>query len=446
MISFPPFHNNNWRATQSRIWSLAWPIMLSNITVPLLGLVDTAILGHLDSASHLSAVAIGNQAFVLLFWSMGFLRMGTTALTARASGTQNHALAMRQLELALWTSLPAILFVLALAFLLWPWLLLWITPQQELQQEAQHYLSIRLWSTPATLGQYVLLGWFIGLGKTRIPLILLTSSNLVNLVCNYLLVYEFGMTSDGVALGTVIAEYSALLMALGFARELGWRGFGKRPAWPDIKPLFNINRHLFVRTLILLSTFAVFTAHGAQQSELLLATNAVFIALLLLISNALDGFAHAAEVMVGQSLGQQHEPITRLAILLTGVNSALMAILLTLIFLLSGDQLLALLTSNTELSPLLARYQYFLFFLPLAGFVSYWLDGVMLGAADSSLMRNSMAAAAFLVFHPATLLLSGWGNTGLWWALYAFLMARAIFMIPGCVKLYQKPSSFATRH
>lgn len=437
----------NWSATQSRIWALAWPIMLSNITVPLLGLVDTAILGHLDDAVHLGAVAVGSQLFILLFWSFSFLRMGTTALTARASGARLRGddtnTVIRQLQYSLWLLMPLIVLVIVLGYFLWPLALPWMAEDADIRSGAMTYLSIRLWSTPAVLGQYVLLGWFIGLGKTRIPLILLTLSNLVNAALNYLFVFHFDMTVDGVALGTVIAEYSALILALWFARQHGWKaksgGLGQRPSWQQLKPLLSINHHLFVRTLVLLSTFAFFTAQGAKQGELVLAANAVLISLLLLISNALDGFAHAAEVMVGQSHGAKQPKVLQQAIKLTGINILLMAILLTLVFIGLDDSLFLLLTDNPLLLPVLHEYRYFLFFLPLVGMAGYWLDGVFVGAGASADMRNAMIAAVVLVFYPLCWLLQDYQNWGLWWAFYAFTLARALFMANKFLTLYKAP-------
>ncbi|KZZ45178.1 hypothetical protein A3759_10225 [Thalassolituus sp. HI0120] len=459
MASAAPANQTSVAATQGRIWSLAWPIMLSNITVPLLGLVDTAILGHLDDAVHLGAVAVGSQLFILLFWSFSFLRMGTTALTARAAGAfkiknsgdrqlnPSNDQRLRQLQLGLWMLLPLIPAVMLLGFMLWPLALPLMADNAVIQQGALDYLMIRVWATPAVLGQYVLLGWFIGLGKTRIPLILLTVSNIINAALNYVFVFQLDMTADGVALGTVVAEYSALILGLVFAIQQGFAGLGKRPDWLQLKPMLSINQHLFVRTLMLLSTFAFFTAQGAQQGELILAANAVLISLLLLIANALDGFAHAAEVLVGQSLGAKQTQPLRQAIRLTGLNSFLTALALCLLFWLFGQQLFRLLTDNPQLLPVLDQYRWFLFLLPLVGMPSYWLDGVMVGSGQSKIMRNAMIAAVLLVFYPLWWLFSETltqtdTNFGLWWAFYAFTLARAAFMGNEFLTLYKKPGLF----
>jgi len=473
MTSAAPIQPKPLPATQGRIWALAWPIMLSNITVPLLGLVDTAILGHLDDARHLGAVAVGSQLFILLFWSFSFLRMGTTALTAKAAGavlrnqpsrsstasqttpsqitTASQTTAsvpyVAPLQRGLWLVLPLIPLVMLAAYLLWPLILPLLSDQADINHGAMTYLSIRLWATPAVLAQYVMLGWFIGLGKTHIPLIMLTVSNVLNAVLNYVLVFHLGMTADGVALGTVIAEYSAVVLALWLARDYGFRGLGKRPTWLQLQPMMRINRHLFVRTLLLLSTFTFFTAQGAQQGELILAANAVLISLLLLIANALDGFAHAAEVLVGQSLGAHQRTPLRQAIRLTGINSTLMALLLCLVFWLSGETLFRLLTDNPQLLPVLQQYQWFLIFLPLIGMPSYWLDGIFIGAGQSQSMRNAMLLAVLLVFYPLWLGLSAilpptHTNVALWWAFYGFTLARAGFMGNKFLTLYKKPETF----
>ena len=429
-------------ATQRRIWMLAWPIMLSNITVPLLGLADSAVLAHLPDPKHLGAVAIGAQLFTLLLWSFGFLRMGTTAVTARAAGAQQQAQVIESLQHSLWLVLPICLLVMAAAFIALPWLLPLMGGSDNVQSGAAEYLSIRLLSAPAVLAQYVLTGWFIGLGKTRIPLLILTLVNSLNAVLDYLLVFHAGMTSDGVALGSVLADYSGLAAALYFARRHGLQSLGVRPPLITLRPLLRINRHLFVRTLCLLLVFAFFTAQGARMGELTLATNALLITALLLISNALDGFAHAAESLTGHSLGQADSGQLRQTLLLTGLNMLGLAATLTLALWLAGPYLLSLMTSQPELLPQLQRYQHYLFWLPLVGVTSYWLDGVFIGAQASAAMRNAMLAAALLVFLPVWWLSREWGNDGLWWSFYAFLTARALFAINTFLTLWRRPQNF----
>lgn len=431
--------------TQRRIWALAWPVMLSNITVPLLGLVDTAILGHLPDAVHLGAVAVGSQLFTLLLWSFGFLRMGTTALTARTWGQQANP--VQVLQHALWLAGPVLLLVLLAAACALPWLLPLLSGNQSgangaIEQGAAGYLLIRLFAAPAVLAQYALTGWFIGLGRTRIPLLVLTVANLVNALLDYLFVFHLHMTSEGVALGSVIADYCALLLALTCARRNGFHGIGPWPGAGALRPMLKVNRHLFVRTLCLLAVLAFFTAQGARQGELILAANAVLISLLMLISNALDGFAHAAEALTGQALGRRDSLAVQRTIVLTGVNMLLMALLLSLLFILGSQQLWPLLTDNPELLPVLQRYQWFLFLLPLAGFPSFWLDGIFIGAQATAAMRNAMIGAALLVFLPIWWLTQSLGNDGLWWAFYSFLGARALLVSGKFLTLFRHSPNF----
>jgi|TARA_R110001583_G_scaffold53420_1_gene164798 MATE family multidrug resistance protein len=451
-------------ATQGRILALAWPIMLSNITVPLLGLVDTAILGHLDDVTYLGAVAIGSQLFTFMLWSFGFLRMGTTALTAQAYGrdtiTQEVNGVFDVLKNALWLALPLALLIAVIAQFMIPWLLplfgdTQISNNSLLQTHAQQYIEIRLFSVPAVLLQYTLVGWFIGLGKTRIPLLMLTSANLVNALLDYLFVYHLNMTSDGVAWGSVIGDYSASIIGVICV----WRYYQQnhqnnsssissavlwlqRPHWQAIAPLVRINHQLFIRTLCLLSVFAFFTAQGARQGEEILAVNAVFITLLLLISNALDGFAHATESLIGQALGCARADLLKRILWLSGSNMVTMAALLSIGFFSFGPTLLSVLTNNPGLLPRLEEYQGFLFLLPLVGVASYWLDGIFIGAARTALMRNAMLAAALLVFLPLWWLLLPFSNYGLWLAFYGFLVARALFMLHGFLTLWRYPKKF----
>tara|TARA_B100001109_G_scaffold104011_2_gene85034 strand:- start:161313 stop:162737 length:1425 start_codon:yes stop_codon:yes gene_type:complete len=425
---------------QRRIWALAWPVMLSNITVPLLGLVDSAVLGHLPDAVHLGAVAVGAQVFTLLFWSFGFLRMGTTSLTARAYGQQSNP--VQVLQQALWLIIPVLALVLTCALIAVPLLLPLMGGSAEIQSGAREYLLIRLTAAPAVLGQYVLTGWFIGLGRTRIPLIVLTVANLLNAVLDYFLVFHLHMTSDGVALGSVIADYSGLAVGLWFAHRHGLVSLGKMPSLTLLKPMLRINRHLFIRTLLLLGVFAFFTAQGARQGELVLAANAMLISLLMLISNGLDGFAHAAETLTGQSLGgKQTEAVIR-TVRLTGINMLFMALLLTLAFALSGSYLFRLLTDNPALLPVLHEYRWFLFFLPLMGMPGFWLDGIFIGAQATAQMRNAMILSVLVMFLPLWLLTREWGNTGLWLAFYAFMLGRALFMSGTFLTLLRRPQNF----
>jgi MATE family multidrug resistance protein len=442
---------------QKRILQLAWPIMLSNITVPLLGLVDTAVLGHLSEVSYLGGVALGGQVVTLLLWSFGFLRMGTTALSAHATGANqvgglNHQGSIERvlqnaLLMALFISVPLMVF----AYVTLENMIAFMGGSETIQVLAVEYASIRLAATPAVLIQYVLIGWFIGRGETKVPLILLMASNSLNALLDVVLVYGYGLTSDGVAWATLCADYFAASIGLYWAYRTVTKAHSNRlslnwPNWQELKPLININHQLFIRTLCLLSVFIFFTAQGAKQGDLVLAVNAIMLTLLLLISNALDGFAHAAESLVGQSLGAKKFDQLRQSIWLTGTNAFVIALIMVAGFAWQGDNLMGLLTNQQDVLAIAVEYSPWLIWLPLIGFSSYWLDGIFIGMQASAQMRNSMLLAATVVFLPVWFLTQQLGNHGLWLAFYAFLFARSLFMLPAFLTILNKHQLFAGKN
>lgn len=439
---------------QKRIVQLAWPIMLSNITVPLLGLVDTAVLGHLEDVSYLGAVALGGQVVTLLLWSFGFLRMGTTSLSAHATGAaqaqgdRTERILQNALLMALFISIPLMLF----AFSTLEYIIAFIGGSPLVQTLAVEYASIRLMATPAVLIQYVLIGWFIGRGETKVPLLLLIVSNSINALLDVVLVYGYSFTSDGVAWATLCADYSAASLGLYWAAHtLNRMGKADRtsfywPNWQELKPLININHQLFVRTLCLLSVFMFFTSQGAKQGDLVLAVNAIMLTLLLLISNALDGFAHAAETLVGQSFGAQKAGQLKRSIWLTGTNALIIALIMVCGFAWQGENLLSLLTDQQDVLVLAIEYSPWLIFLPLIGFSSYWLDGVFIGMQASAQMRNAMLLAAVIVFLPVWFLTQAFGNHGLWLAFYSFLLARSFFMLPAFLTMLNNHQLFVDKN
>ncbi|MGK0475416.1 MAG: MATE family multidrug resistance protein [Oleispira sp.] len=442
---------------QKRILQLAWPIMLSNITVPLLGLVDTAVLGHLSEVSYLGGVALGGQVVTLLLWSFGFLRMGTTALSAHATGANqvgglNHQGSIERvlqnaLLMALFISVPLMVF----AYVTLENMIAFMGGSETIQVLAVEYASIRLAATPAVLIQYVLIGWFIGRGETKVPLILLMASNSLNALLDVVLVYGYGLTSDGVAWATLCADYFAASIGLYWAYRTVTKAHSNKlslnwPNWQELKPLININHQLFIRTLCLLSVFIFFTAQGAKQGDLVLAVNAIMLTLLLLISNALDGFAHAAESLVGQSLGAKKFDQLRQSIWLTGTNAFVIALIMVAGFAWQGDNLMGLLTNQQDVLAIAVEYSPWLIWLPLIGFSSYWLDGIFIGMQASAQMRNSMLLAATVVFLPVWFLTQQLGNHGLWLAFYAFLFARSLFMLPAFLTILNKHQLFAGKN
>jgi len=418
-------------STYRRLWSLAWPLMLTNLTVPLLGLVDTFVLGHLESPVYLAAVAIGANLFTILYWSFGFLRMGTTGLTAQAQGAENHYDLRRLL-------VQSLLLGAALGFLLLvahqPLIqigLALMKPAPEVIELAWSYCQIRIFSAPAALAQYALVGWLIGRHDTRAALYIAVSTNLLNLILDLVFVLGFGMTAAGVALATAIAETFALGLGLWLIRKRHPRqwhmaGLGKVLwHWPDYLGLLRVNRYIFVRTVTLLLVFAFFTAQGARLGTDILAANAVLMTFLLLISNGLDGFANGVEVLTGEAVGARR--LDRLkASLHAGLVCALGgALLFCLLFWSAGPAIIRMLTDLPQTRELALVYLPWLIAMPLLAVWSYLWDGVFIGATQVRAMQNSMllAAGVFLLLWWATRPL---GNHGLWLSLCVFMLIRGL--------------------
>ena len=422
------------RLTRSdrHLWRLAWPLMLTNLTVPLLGLVDTAVLGHLDSPEYLGAVAIGANLFSILYWTFGFMRMGTTGLAAQAFGRRD---ATAQTALLLRSLLLACAIALALIVLQTPLIttgLLLMNPGPDVAELAAEYAGIRIWSAPAVLCQYTLIGWLIGCQLPRGPMVMLIAANSMNIVLDVMFVTVLGWNSRGVALATVMAEYSAAALGLW----LVWQRLPEHQAslrrllgtLPDYLALIQVNRYILVRTIALLLVLAFFTAQGARQGEVILAANAVLLTFLLVISNGLDGFANAAEAMVGQAVGHRSRQRFLVACRTAARWSLIGSVVFTMLFVAAGHWLIGLLTSIEDVRATARQFLPWLWLLPLTAVWGYLFDGIFIGATRTRDMQNTMLFSALLVFLPAWWLTTDWGNHGLWFALIMLMLARALTM------------------
>lgn len=413
------------------VLALAWPLILSNISVPLVGLVDTAVLGHLPSPVYLSAVAVGASLLSILFWSMGFLRMGTTSLVARAAGRKDEDAAD---ALLVRSGLLAILLGCVLIVVREPlvsWALHWMQPSAAAAPLAQSYCEIRILSAPLVLTTMVVLGWFIGRQNTRVPLMILVVTNVINLLLDLLLVWGLGLNSDGAALASLGADSIGLVLAVYLVLrakptllQLVRRYASLRV--DDYRALLAINRHLFLRTLCLLTTIAFFTAQGARMGDTILAANAIIFQLLMLTSYSLDGIAHASEALVGNAVGEKNAPRTRALICTTGLWSVVIAVAMTAVFTLGEGWLMALFTDIDAVLQTLETYYIWATLLPLICVWGFWLDGIFIGAGRTKTMQNVMLFCCIGVFFPVWWLCQAWHNHGLWVAFTAFSLARGI--------------------
>ena len=417
-------------SSDKALWRLALPMILSNITVPLLGVVDTAVIGHLDSPIYLGGVAVGATATSFIFMLLLFLRMSTTGLTAQAFGANDKiALARALIQPLLIALVAGVLFIvlrtpvsnLAAALM---------GGSPEVQQQAAIFINIRWLSAPATLANLVILGWLLGVQYARAPMVLLIIGNLVNILLDLLFVLQWHWGVAGAAAATAIAEYVTLGVGLWMvARVLKLRGINFRllkNSWRgDAARLFRLNRDIMLRSLMVQICFASLTIFGARIGPDVVAVNAVLLMFLTFTAYALDGFAYAVEACSGEAVGAKDR--SRLLLIWRAAcrQAGLVALLFAMIYALCGPQIVSLLTSLESLREMADRYLVWQVVLPLVGVWCYLLDGMFIGATRGREMRNSMVMAA--LGYGASLLTLPWlGNHGLWLAVAVFLALRGL--------------------
>ncbi|WP_062388515.1 MATE family efflux transporter [Demequina iriomotensis] len=440
-----------------RALSLAWPAIVGNVTVPLVGLVDTAMLGHFSDATHIGAVALGSTVLSAVMWLVGFLRTGTTSLVGRALGAGQddaavaHAQRSALLALALgagalaaqWVAVPAVMALLA--------------PAGEVRDLAIQYAWIRVGSVPAALVTLVISGWFVGAGDTRRPLAIVATVNVVNLGLDVAFVGGLGWASAGAAAATVIAEWLGLAVAVVLwwraagpstrAAARRWRGRGLRSGW---RRLASMNTDLLVRTAILYAVLTFVTAYGARLGPDILAANAILMQLMLLASYGQDGYAHAAEAMVSREIGRRDVPAFHRAVAASALPAVAIGAAFTLLYLVASGPFIGVLTSIPSVTEAADRYVGWVVWLPLASSLAYLFDGVFLGSGRTRAMAVTMAASAALVFVPALAAGIAWigdpRNDDVWRAFLLFNVARGAFLAIAYARVTRRGAWLAAVH
>ncbi|WP_290611509.1 MATE family efflux transporter DinF [Arsukibacterium sp. UBA3155] len=416
---------------QKKVAAIALPMVLSNLSVPLLALVDTAVSGHLEHAWYLGGVALGSSLISLLFFLLGFLRMSTTGLTAQAYGANNSEGQLNCLSQSL---LVALLLALLLLLLQWPLAELAFSfsdASNEVNQQAQLYFGIRIWSAPATLINLVLMGWFLGRQNARYPMWMLVVTNLVNILLDLLFVLGFGSQVAGIAAASVIADYAGLLLGCSLLlRSLSFKTLfqamhNQLTRLAGLKRLFGLNRDIFLRSLCLQSVFVFIAFQGAAYGDNTVAANAVLLSFLMLVSYAMDGLAYAAESLVGKAIGANDSALLGNTLGILALWCLLLAMLFSGGYGVFGNHFVGLLTSIPEVKQQAALYLGWMILLPLLACWAYFLDGVFIGATQGKTLRNSMIIA-LLGFAGSFYLLQSWQNHALWAALSLFMALRSV--------------------
>ena len=410
---------------------LAIPIILANLTQPLMSAVDTAVAGHLPGAEHLAGVALGSLLFNLIFWGFGFLRMGTTGVVAQYFGagkTQSVVLTVgRGVMMATALGLGILLLQQPLIHAG----LSLLGASQEAGEQARLYAFGRVWAAPFALINYVILGWLLGCQRVRVALAIQILINLVNLTAVFFFVYGLDWGVSGIGRATAVADFSGTAAGAW----LLWRSYGatlKTAPWAQLleaaamRRLVQINSHIFVRTACLLGTMAWFTHLGARQGDALLAANAILLNFLSFTSYGLDGFAHAAETLTGAAVGQRNAKRLSRVIRVCMVWGLVGALIYALVYALAGHQLVALLTDQTTIRELAGRYLPWAILAPLVSMPAYLYDGVFMGATRTRPLMHIMVVCSLSFLGLSMLLLPLMGNHGLWVAFLVFNGLRGL--------------------
>ncbi|BBH44133.1 MATE family efflux transporter [Pseudomonas sp. KU43P] len=418
------------RLTHRKVWALAAPMILSNISVPLVALVDSTVIGHLPHAHQLGAVAVGGTLFTFMVGLMGFLRMGSTGFAAQAAGRADGAALRQVLIQGLLLALGLALLVGLLALPFSQLALHVMQPSAELQQSTEAFFHTRLLGLPAALASYALVGWFLGTQNARAPLAILLTTNLLNIALNLWFVLGLNWGVLGSARASVIAEWSAALLGLALTRpalraypgQIAWAALKRWQAW---RPLLAVNRDIFLRSLALQLVFLLITVQGARLGEATVAANALLLNGLLLTAYALDGLAHAVEALCGHAIGARDGDTLRRSLVVACGWSLITSLGFAGLFLLGGHLFIDLQTDIVSVRAAAYPYLPYLAVLPLIAVWSYLLDGLFIGATRAREMRNAMLLSVLIAL-PLAWLMRGFGNHGLWLAFLAFMALRAV--------------------
>lgn len=417
-----------------RILKLAIPSIFANITVPLVGMVDIAVAGRLGSAAAIGAIAVGTMLFDLLYWNFGFLRVGTGGLTAQSYGRRCFRDSIKYLTQGLSVSLGSALAILAIQYLFLFIAFEFIECTPEVATLSKQYFYIRVWAAPATLSLFAFKGWFIGMQNTVSPMVVDVTVNMVNFVASVWLGLYTDLGFAGIALGTVIAQYTGLILSVVlfviYYKKL-FHYFDLRVALhlEDMKAFFKLNGNLFVRSLCFMMIYSGFTALAARYGDVQLAVSSIMMKLLMLFSYFIDGFAYAGEALTGKYIGANDRPSLVKAVRMLFVWSAIIGVISTVAYAVGGEWMVRLMTTEPDVIEGTRPYLFWLVLMPVVSCAAFMWDGIYIGATASVPIRNSMiwACAAFYIVY---FIFRGSAENiqVLWYAYFAHLVARAIYL------------------
>ncbi len=415
-----------------RILKLAIPNIISNLSVPLLSSVDTAVLGHLPSPVYLGAIAIGSMIFNFIYWGFGFLRMGTTGLTAQVYGAKNNSEISSTLFRAVFISTILGISLIILQYPISYLSFYLIDGSTEVESLALKYFNIRIFAAPATLSLYALHGWFLGVQNSKYPLYVSLFVNILNIILNLTFVYGFEMNVEGVALGTVISQYLGVFLSVfllykyykKYISEFSYRIIIQKE---KIKKFFKVNLDIFLRTLLLIFTISFFTAKSAEFNDEILAANFILLQLWLIVAYGVDGFAFAAESLVGRFKGAQDSFNLKKVIKYSFQWGIGLGIIVSLVYLFFNKQILALYTNQNNVIQIAQNFIIWIVIAPVINSISFIWDGIYIGATATREMLISMAVSTLIFFLPIYFITNDiLGNHSIWLALTMFMVIRGL--------------------
>ena len=411
---------------------IAIPLIISNITIPLVGFVDNVMMGHLGSVIYIGAIGVGAIIISYILFSFGFIKSLTTGFVSQHSGSKSDLKLLLSLaHLTLIASSISIVIIFFREEIVFFSLML-MDPSLEVSQGAKIYLDYRIWSVPAIFYRDILIGYYIGSQQTKIAMGISITVNIINILLDYIFIFYLGFSIEGVAIASLIAEYSVIFFILyAFKTEKIFSrvsiGLSDIFDWEKIKSKLMINTDMFIRSFLLMTIFVYFMSIGASYGNEVLAANTILLNFFFLFSHGIDGFAHSAEVLVGNSIGKKNRNILNSSIFSTGKLSIYLMIFYTIFFIFFSQDIIAFITNNETVNILSNTYMLYIYLIFLFATIAFWLDGVFIGAIKVKLLRNVMIISGSLFFLLETILLGG-DNQGLWLSFLIFFGLRSLFL------------------
>lgn len=414
-----------------KIFRLALPNIITNITVPLLGMIDMAVAGRLGSAVYIGAIALGANVFNMIYWNFGFLRMSSSGFASQAYGARDLAEVMHVLIRTLMIGLGIGSVIVLLQYPLGRFAFGLIKSGPETVHHVESYFRIVVWGAPAVLGMYAFKGWFIGMQNARIPMFIAILNNVLNILLSVFFVFVLGMKIEGIALGTLLSQLISFLVAAGF----WWRYYRrlrfyvrKELIWERgvIRLYFRVNADVFVRTFLLTLVTTFFTFASSAMGETILAVNALLMQFFMLFSYFMDGFAYAGEALTGRFVGAGNKYALKHMLRRIFFWGGVVSITAMVVYTLFPEQILQILTNDRSIIEGAGDYLFWTLLIPLTGFAAFLWDGIYIGATASAQMRNAMIVSSLLFFASYFFLTPLWGNNGLWLAFILYLLSRSL--------------------